>query len=219
MTPCFRRRSGQIDRFRTLHIRFLKTPSFRGVSTTESNNQGFGPEEAEMLLRGWRFAALLFTALTLSMSFCHLLEMPVKMTYGWTEYAAVQGIYRNFGGVGAILETGAVLLAITLCYLVRGRQPAFGLTLAGALCLAIGLGIWFALVAPVNVAWANASPTAPPADWGQLRRQWEYTHAARAMLHLIALATLQLSVILETPAPALRHARTRAAQVPHTGTT
>lgn len=144
------------------------------------------------------------------MSFCHLLEMPVKMTYGWTEYAIVQGIYRNFGGVGAVFETGSVLLAIVLCYLVRTRQPAFGLTLASASCLVLGLGIWFAFVAPVNAAGANASLTTPPPDWWSLRSQWEYTHAARAILHLIALAAMQLSVILETsPSRALRDTSAR----------
>jgi hypothetical protein len=154
--------------------------------------------EATMLIRTWRFVTLLFTALTLSMSFCHLLEMPVKMSFGWEEYAVVQRIYQNFGGAGAFLETGSILLAATLCFLVLGRRPAFPWTLAGAPCLTIGLVIWFTLVAPVNVAWAASSVANPPADWTSLRSQWEYTHAARAVLHLIALAALQLSVILET---------------------
>jgi uncharacterized membrane protein len=158
-----------------------------------------------MLVRTWRFVTLLFVALTLSMSFCHLLEMPVKMTLGWEDYATVQGIYTNFGGVGAFLETGAVLLAITLCCLVRRRRPGFVWTLAGALCLALGLVIWFAWVAPVNVVWAAARGANPPEDWTRLRSQWEYTHAARAILHLIALAVLQLSVILETPPRSLAH--------------
>ena len=153
-----------------------------------------------MLLPAWRFVTLLFTALTLAMSFCHLLEMPVKMTLGWTNYAIVQQIYRNFGGVGAFVETGAVLLAVTLCFVVRGRRPALALTLAGAACLALGLGIWFAFIAPVNVVWAGANATAPPADWMALRSQWEYTHATRAVVHFVALAAMQLSVILETSA-------------------
>jgi hypothetical protein len=40
------------------------------------------------------------------MSFCHLLEMPVKMTLGWEDYATVQGIYGNFGGVGRVETQG-----------------------------------------------------------------------------------------------------------------
>ena len=34
-----------------------------------------------MLLRIWRFAAIYLSALTLSLTFCHLLEMPRKMQY------------------------------------------------------------------------------------------------------------------------------------------
>jgi hypothetical protein len=33
----------------------------------------------------------------------------------------------------------------------------------------------------------------------RLRNQWEYTHAARAVLQVIALGALVLSIIVETP--------------------
>src|SRR5262245_18930209 len=34
------------------------------------------------MLRVWRFATIYLTAITLALTFCHLLEMPRKMQYG-----------------------------------------------------------------------------------------------------------------------------------------
>lgn len=42
-----------------------------------------------MLVRTWRFITLLFVALTLSMSFCHSLEMPV-INVSWRCFGAFQ---------------------------------------------------------------------------------------------------------------------------------
>jgi hypothetical protein len=38
-----------------------------------------------------------------------------------------------------------------------------------------------------------------PPEWTRWRNQWEYTHAARAVLATGALAILALSVLEETP--------------------
>jgi hypothetical protein len=42
---------------------------------------------------------------------------------------------------------------------------------------------------PVNRATRNWT-VLPPENWQQLRRQWEYSHAASAVLNLIALFAL-----------------------------
>jgi hypothetical protein len=34
-----------------------------------------------------------------------------------------------------------------------------------------------------------------PANWQELRAQWEYSHAARAILYVLALGALTLSVL------------------------
>jgi hypothetical protein len=43
------------------------------------------------------------------------------------------------------------------------------------------------------------TPETLPPDWTRLRDQWEYTHAARAMLQIIALGSLVVSLLLEIP--------------------
>jgi len=106
-------------------------------------------------------------------------------------------LYRPFGTVGAVIENGAVLSSSGLSLVARRRSPAvFRLTLAGAACQALALGIWLAFVRPVNnkVSGWTAVESTPP-EWTQVRRQWEYSHAARAILTLAGLGALVVSVL------------------------
>ena len=156
-----------------------------------------------MLVRNWRFGTLILVALSLGASFCHTLELPAKMQWDGPLYVAVQneppGLYIAFGTAGALIEVGAILAAAGLAFLVRERRPAFRLTLAGAICLASVLLIWWLLIAPANAVMAAWTPQTVPADWTRWREQWEYTHAANSVLKLIAFGALVASVLSETP--------------------
>jgi hypothetical protein len=93
-------------------------------------------QERMMLVKIWRFITIMLTALPMGMAFCHLLEMPAKMTYdGALWLTLLQTLYGLFGPVGAIVESGAVVMAVALAFLVRQRRPAFGWTLVGAFFL------------------------------------------------------------------------------------
>jgi hypothetical protein len=49
------------------------------------------------------------------------------------------------------------------------------------------------------------TPETLPADWTRLRDQWEYTHAARAVLQIITLDAIVYSVLIETPTEVFRY--------------
>ena len=58
-----------------------------------------------------RFAALILTALSLGLSFAHVLEMPAKLAYPPDLYLAVQNsLYVAFGrpNVGAFVEPAGI---------------------------------------------------------------------------------------------------------------
>src|SRR5437763_4473903 len=102
-----------------------------------------------MLLRIGRFATIYLTALTLSLTFCHLLEMPRKLRYDEGLYMAVQhSFYQYFAWVGAFAEVGAVACMIVVSVLLRSRRAVFHLALAATICVAAGLAVWFAVVSP-----------------------------------------------------------------------
>jgi hypothetical protein len=153
-----------------------------------------------MRLRIWRFTTIYLTALTLSLTFCHLLEMPRKMQYGEGLYMAVQhSLYLYFAWVGAFAEVAAVACLIVLSVSLRKRKAVFRLTLAATICVAAGLAVWFALVSPANVQMAQWNSLPLPANWTEVRRQWEFGHAASAVLDLVGFGALVLSVVIDTP--------------------
>ena len=156
--------------------------------------------EAARVLRFWRFLAIYLTALTLALTFSHLLEMPRKMQYGEALYLAVQhSLYFYFAWVGGIAEVGAVVSLAVLSMLARGRGAVSGLTLAAALLVAAGLALWFVFVNSANRQMALWTGVPLPADWMEVRRRWEYGHAASAIMDLAGFGALVLSVLLETP--------------------
>lgn len=151
----------------------------------------------------------MLTALSMGVALCHLLEMPAKIAYdGALWLILLHTLYPPaFGTIGASFEVGAVVTAVVLAFLVRHRWPAFGWTLLGAVCLVATHTAFWVWVAPVNATMAPLTPETLPADWMRLRDQWEYTHAARAVLQIIALGSLVFSILVETPTTASRDQR------------
>jgi hypothetical protein len=154
-----------------------------------------------MLLGTWRLVAIMLTALSMGTALAHLLEMPAKLNIGGAMWLTLlQTLYPPaFGTVGAAFEVGAVVGVVILAFLVRRRPPAFGWTLLAAICLIATHAAFWIWVAPVNATMGPLTPETLPPDWMRLRNQWEYTHAARAVLQVIALGALVLSIIVETP--------------------
>ena len=156
-----------------------------------------------MLLRFWRFITLLLTALALTMTSAHLLELPQKMEYDASLYTAVNTtMYRYFAIVGGIYTVSSILTAIVLTILVRRRRSARRWTLAGTLSLVLAFVTWLMLVEPVNNKIADALQVAPktvPALWMGFRDQWEYGHATGFVFQLLGLSALIVSVLVEIP--------------------
>lgn len=148
----------------------------------------------------FRFLALVLTALILGGAFCHVLELPVKMTLDPADYMVVQQIYGAFGPVGAVLEPGAIAATVVLAFLLR-RRPGRGAAAIGALFLLAALASWAVVVNPVNAHWAAAGPDSVPPDFESLRARWEYGHALHAALLFAAFVSLVVSVLAATRPP------------------
>lgn len=162
-----------------------------------------------MFVKAWRWLTIMLTALSLAPALAHLLEMPAKMTYDGALWLRLQqSLYGAFGTFGGAFEVGAVVTTVVLVILVRQRQPAFGWTLLGALCVVAAHVAFWIWLAPINATIAATAPGTLPADWMGLRSHWEYTHAARAVLQIIALGALVWSVVAETSAGPFRRSET-----------
>ncbi|WP_225886912.1 anthrone oxygenase family protein [Nodosilinea nodulosa] len=143
----------------------------------------------------------------MGLEFAHALEMPAKLQYDGALYITLQNsLYRYFGapGPGAFVTVGAVLAAIALAVLVRKHREPFRWTLTGALCLLIAFPLTFFLqIEPVNVVIEQANPEAVPANWEQLRHQWEFAHAINFLFTLAGFSALLMSVLVNPPFPPL----------------
>ena len=154
------------------------------------------------LIRVWRFITLMLASFSLSLSMTHLLELPQRMQFDqqlWIRVTVIENIYRLFGTVGAAFEITAILTAIILVFLVRKYGSTFYWTLGGAILLAIAFVSWIIFIAPMNAEFAKWLTTPIPSNWMQYRDQWEYAHAANAIVKIMGLSLLVISVLVETP--------------------
>lgn len=154
-----------------------------------------------MLIRSWRFVTILLVALLLGLSFAHVLELPAKMQYDAALYITLQKtLYVAWGppNVGGILEPAAILATVSLAFILRHKRPAFWFTLGAGVALLLAFPvIFFVFVAPANEAFLSATTASVPANWMELRTNWETGHAIRFVLQLVALGLLTLSVLFE----------------------
>lgn len=140
-----------------------------------------------------RILALTLTALVLVPSAAHLFELPGKIGLDRESYFIVQGIYAGWALFGvpivaAILANGALAVAL------RRREPAAArYALAAAALIAVSLGVFVIWIFPANQATANW--TQKPEQWEILRREWEYSHAANAIIVFAAFLATALAVV------------------------
>jgi hypothetical protein len=145
-----------------------------------------------MILKVVQFLALVLTALALVPGGAHLFAIANKIGLAAEQYFIVQNVYRGWSVLGVVL-IGALAANLLLAIMQRGRGAAFMLALTASVCIALTLVIFFTWTYPANQATSNW--TTIPADWDYLRRQWEYSHAANALITFVAFCAVALSVL------------------------
>lgn len=144
-------------------------------------------------LKTIRFLSLLFAALALIPAGAHLFELPNKIGLSADAYLTVQQIYRGWALFGFVVLP-ALLLTLSLTIMTRGWRGAFIAALIAFICIAGTQVIFWTYTFPANAQ--TDQWTMLPANWEELRRQWEYSHATAAVLNLIAVIALIVSVLI-----------------------
>ena len=104
----------------------------------------------------------------------------------------MQQIYRGWALLGVVVF-GALVSSLALAIAARRRRGEFLPALVGFLCIAGTQAVFWTFTFPANQATANW--TVRPEGWQALRSQWEYSHAASAVLNLAALVALIVAVL------------------------
>src|SRR5438128_4608796 len=147
-----------------------------------------------MALRLIQLLAIILTALALVPSGAHLAALPnnYKMAMAQAAYFIAQQIYAGWALFGIVLSGAlAANLAHTIVLCRLGRS--FGYALGSFLLIAANLAIFFVWTFPTNQATNNR--TVVPDNWNNLRIQWEYSHAANAMVTFAALVCVLIAVL------------------------
>lgn len=147
----------------------------------------------------WKAAALVLTALSLAPGAAHLFELPNKIGLSRDAYFTVQGIYAGWALFGIVI-VAAFAANLVLGFMLRRRDRAAGrLAHGSAALIAASLAVFFTWTFPANRATANW--TAIPGHWQALRVQWEYSHAANAVIVFAAFVATALAASRSTPPP------------------
>jgi hypothetical protein len=112
--------------------------------------------------------------------------LPNKIDLSRDAYQTVQGVYAGWAWLG-IVDLAALIMNAGLAITLRQQRLTFSFAVTAALCIVVFSAIFFTWTFPANQATANW--TAMPDDWSGLRREWECSHAASAVVMLIALCS------------------------------
>jgi hypothetical protein len=160
-----------------------------------------------------QFISVLLVAVAMAMALAHALEYPGKLRLSKDAYIATQPIYYpGFTIGGAVGEFGGILVTLALLLLTP-----FGLDFFLVLGAVVGLiamqAVYWTMTHPVNSFWLKDTRLSGagtgffgsdplrsknenrPAEWTDLRDQWEYSHVVRAALGLASLAFLTGSLV------------------------
>jgi hypothetical protein len=145
-----------------------------------------------MALRLIQFLAIMLTALALVPSGAHLAALPNKMAMAQAANFVAQQIYAGWALFGIVLF-GALAANLAHAMLLRKLCRSFGYAHASFLLIAANLAIFFVWTLPTNQATNNW--TVAPSNWNELRSQWEYSHAAKAVVTFAALVCVVIAVL------------------------
>ena len=145
-----------------------------------------------MTLRSVHFVSIVLAALALVPPGAHLFALPNKITMEQSEYFTAQSVYAGWALFGLFL-IGALVAHAALAILLRAEAAPSICAFAAAFCFAASLAVFFIWVFPANQATNNW--TSVPANWRALRVDWEYGHAASAILCFAALCFSTLAAL------------------------
>jgi hypothetical protein len=151
-----------------------------------------------MRVKTFLFISLLSTALAMAAGFAHLLELPHKIQLSDQEYLTVQQIYRGWAWLGIVIFA-SLISNLWLTIKLHGDKKMFLLALTAFLSIVGAQILFWVFTFPVNQLTKNWTILTP--DWQQLRSRWEYSHAAGAVLDLIALIALILAALNKKTSP------------------
>jgi hypothetical protein len=139
---------------------------------------------------GW--LATVLVGLCLVPAGAHLTELPNKIGLSATDYMTVQRIYAGWALWGVAIFAA---IAATLAHAILAWRdaPARRLSLGACLALVATQAVFWLYTFPMNALTRNW--TVMPDNLDLARRQWEYSHAANALITFAAFLLITLAAV------------------------
>jgi uncharacterized membrane protein len=159
--------------------------------------------EADSLMRNIaRFLNLLLTGLLAGLLVgIVFVELSFLGLSAFVYTAVEQPKHRVFEPIMPVFNTLVIGSGILVLLLTRERKTLpFALTLAGVLCTIVMVISTLLVNVPINSEIMNVwSVENPPADWAQVRDRWNFWHAFRTVLAVVAFVCQLVAVLVPIP--------------------
>ncbi|MFC3163171.1 hypothetical protein [Ciceribacter thiooxidans] len=139
-----------------------------------------------------RFLAVVITGLAVIAPAAHAFVLPNKIRLPKAEYFTVQQIYNGWWIIGLLLPIAFLANGANAIWL-RNDRVSLILSVAAAALILANLAIFALFTQPANAVTQNW--TVQPENWEALRIQWEYSHAANAVITFLAFCCAALACV------------------------
>ena len=153
--------------------------------------------------------ATVATAVAMTTSLAHALELPGKLRLSRDDYVSVQPIYYPGFTWAGPAEPIAILAVAAVVALTPFRSAAFWLSSAALVAAVATHALYWTLTAPVNKVWLKDERLSGTAqrffgsaadvddnDWTALRARWERSHVYRAVTASTAFVLIVTSLVV-----------------------
>lgn len=154
--------------------------------------------------KAWMFLAVVIMGVSLIPGGAHLFALPNKIGMSQADYFTAQQIYAGWQLVG-MSWIASLIVNLALAVHLRRQGIAFVFALTALLSVVIAFVIFFTWTFPANQA--TQSWTVAPDNWEALRLQWEYSHAANAIVIFVGFCSATLAALTAVGRSAARTAR------------
>ncbi len=113
-----------------------------------------------------------------------------------------QAAIRNLAIPMSILMPLSLLSALTLLALLPKGSMAFALAVAGFLLMVCALVVTLAVEVPIDNQIKEWTVASLPVDWQAKRDRWEFYHALRTLISIVAFASVTSSALSDRPSRA-----------------
>jgi uncharacterized membrane protein len=106
----------------------------------------------------------------------------------------VQRSVRRYGVLLGVIEVAALIALLIVLFSVPARSAEMWLVGVAAICVAFMIGVWTALLRPLNATIVEWAPESLPDDWTRHHARWTTYHRIRLVLAIIALTLLLIGL-------------------------